>query len=228
MASTAQTTVTAPKPVPAPAADDQHAMMDWFEKNKKLVTYAAVAVAVVAVGAWLFVETGKRKEAAGLDALDRARGSFQAGNLPVASTEFQRVAQSFSGTEAGYAAELALNEVRLASGQGQIAADELKKFADKNPPALYASGAWSMRGGALENLKKYDDAAQSYAKAAELAKEDYRKVDALLGQARALRLAGKQKEASDVLRGIISKFGREVPGEAEAEVRLAEWTKGTL
>ena len=85
-----------------------------------------------------------------------------------------------------------------------------------------------MRGGALENLKKFDEAAQSYAKAAELAKEDYRKVDAFLGQARALRLGGKEKEAVDVLRAIIAKFGRDVPGEAEAEVRLAEWTKGVL
>ena len=78
----------------------------------------------------------------------------------------------------------------------------------------------------MENLKKFDEAAASYAKAAELAKEDYRKVDALLGQARSLRLGGKQTEALGVLRGIISKFGREVPGEAEAEVRLAEWTRG--
>jgi len=202
--------------------------MAWFDKNRKLVTYGAVAVAVLAVGGWLVFETGKRKELAALEALDRARSAFESGNLPVAATEFQRVAQTFSGTESGYSAELAVNEVRLASGQVQIAADELKKFADKNPPVFYASGAWAMRGGALENLKKFDEAAQSYAKAAELAQEDYRKVDALLGEARALRLAGKAKPAEDVLRGIVSKFGREVPGEAEAEVRLAEWTKGTL
>lgn len=230
MASTVQTTVPAAKPAPiaAPAADGQSNLKVWFDKNQKLVTYAAIAVAVIAVGSWLFVETGKRKELAALEALDRARSALEAGNLPVASTEFQRVAQSFGGTEAGYAAELAVNEVRLASGQTQIAADELRKFAEKNPPAFYASGAWSMRGGALENLKKYDDAAQAYAKSAELATEDYRKVDALLGQARSLRLAGKQKDAEGILRRIISKFGKEVPGEAEAEVRLAEWTKGTL
>ncbi len=230
MASTVQSSVTAPKPAsaPAPAAADQSAMMAWFDKNRKLVTYGAVAIAVLAVGGWLFIETGKRKELAALEALDRARSAFEAGNLPVAATEFQRVAQSFSGTEAGYAAELAVNEVRLASGQIQIAADELKKFAERNPPAFYASGAWSMRGGALENLKKFDEAAQSYAKAAELAQEDYRKVDGLLSQARALRLVGKDKEAAAVLRGIVSKFGRDVPGEAEAEVRLAEWTRGAL
>jgi predicted negative regulator of RcsB-dependent stress response len=230
MASTVQSTVNAPKPaaVAPGASDDQSAMKVWFEKNQKLVGYGAIAVAVIVVGGWLFIETGKRKELAGLEALDRARSAFEAGNLPVASTEFQRVAQSFGGTEAGYSAELAVNEVRLASGQTQIAADELKKFAEKNPPAFYASGAWSMRGGALENLKKYDDAAQAYGKSAELAAEDYRKVDALLGQARSLRLAGKEKDAEAVLRGIIGKFGREVPGEAEAEVRLAEWTKGAL
>jgi tetratricopeptide (TPR) repeat protein len=230
MASSVQSSVTAPKPVPAPApaADDQSAMMAWFDKNRKLVTYGAVAIAVLAVGAWLFIETGKRKELAGLEALDRARSAFESGNLPVAATEFQRVAQSFSGTEAGYAAELAVNEVRLASGQIQIAADELKKFAERNPPAFYASGAWNMRGGALENLKKFDEAAQAYGKGAELAQEDYRKVDGLLGQVRALRLVGKDKEAVAVLRGIVSKFGRDIPGVAEAEVRLAEWTKGVL
>jgi tetratricopeptide (TPR) repeat protein len=226
MASTVQSTVTPAKP--AAVAPDQSALMAWVDRNRKLVTYGAVAVAVLAVGGWLFIETGKRKELAALEALDRARSAFESGNLPVAATEFQRVAQTFSGTESGYSAELAVNEVRLASGQVQIAADELKKFADKNPPAFYASGAWSMRGGALENLKKFGEAAQSYAKAAELAQEDYRKVDALLGQARSLRLAGNAKAAEDVLRGIVSKFGREVPGEAEAEVRLAEWTKGAF
>ena len=226
MASTVQSTVTAPKP-PA-VADDQPAVMAWFDRNRKLVTYGAAILAALAVGGWLFMETGKRKELAALEALDRARSAFEAGNLPVASTEFQRVAQSFGGTEAGYAAELAVNEVRLASGQVQIAADELKKFADRNPPAFYASGALSMRGGALENLKRFDEAAQSYARAAEVAQEDYRKVDALLGQARSLRLAGKDKEATDVLRGLVSKFARDIPGVAEAEVRLAEWTKGAL
>ena len=169
MASTVQTTATPPKPKPVTVMEDESTAMAWFERNRKLVTYGAVAVLVVAVAAWLFVETGKRKQLAGTEALDRARSAFEAGNLPVASTEFQRVAQSFAGTDAGYAAELALNEVRLASGQTQIAADELKKFADGNPPAFYASGAWSMRGGALENLKKLDEAAQSYAKSAELA-----------------------------------------------------------
>lgn len=228
MASTVQTSVSASSTASQSVAAGPSSDLGWFERNRKLVTYGAAAIAVVAVGVWLFLETGKRKQVAGADALDRARAAFESGNLPVASTEFQRVAQSFRGTDAGYAAELALNEVRLASGQTQIAADELKKFAEADPPAFFASGAWSLRGGALENLKKFDEAAESYAKAAALAEEDYRKVDALLAQSRALRLAGKQPQSTDLLRGIVSKYGREVPGVAEAEVRLAELTKGVM
>jgi hypothetical protein len=80
----------------------------------------------------------------------------------------------------------------------------------------------------LENLKKFDEAAQAYTRSAEIAPEDYRKVDALLAAARAWRLAGKEKQSQDVLRGIVSKFGKDTPGVAEAQVRLAEETRGAM
>ena len=223
MDSTVETTAT-------PHADGEHhsAIVVWFEKNRKLVSYAALAVAVVAIGAWLFIETGRRKASAAADALEGARSAYDNGDLPAASSAFQQVAQAFSGTEAAYQAELGLNEVRLASGQTQLAVDELRKFIGTTPPAFYASGAYSLMAGALENLKKYDDAAKAYTQAADAASEDYRKVDALLGAARAFRLAGKDKEAADALRGIVSKFTKETPGVAEAEVRLSELTKGAM
>jgi TolA-binding protein len=224
MASSVKPNVTAPPAVP----EAEHAVVDWLEKNRKVLTYAGVAAAVIAVGTWLFIETGRRKESAASDALDQARSALESGNLPTASAEFQRVASSYSGTDAAYQAELGLNEVRLASGQVQLAVDELRKFAEKGPPAFYASGAWAMMGGALENLKKFDEAAKAYAKAADLAVEDYRKVDVLIGEARADRLAGKEKEAVDVLRSVGSRFGKEVPGVAEAKVRLAELTRGAM
>ncbi|NOT08332.1 MAG: hypothetical protein HOP28_09015 [Gemmatimonadales bacterium] len=224
MAKTVDVPVTAP--ASEPTTEHHPAALVWLQRNSKVVSYAAVAVGVIIIGGWLFIETGQRKATAAFDALDRARTAAAAGNLPTASAEFQRVAQNFAGTEAGYQAELALNEVRLASGQAQIAADELRKFADKNPPAFYAAGAWFMLGGALENLKKFDEAAAAYAKSAERAEEPYRKVDGLLGAARAYHLAGKEKESVDVLRGIVSKYGKDTPGVAEAEVRLAERTQG--
>jgi tetratricopeptide (TPR) repeat protein len=228
MASTAQSSVPASGTAPQSTLGEEPSFSGWLNRNRKLVTYVGVAILVLAIGGWLYMETGRRRELAGVDALDRARAAFESGNLPAASTEFQRVAQSFRGTEAGFAAELALNEVRLASGQAQIAADELKKFADAGPPAFFASGAWGLRGGALENLQKFDEAAESYGKAAAIAEENYRKVDALLGQARSLRLAGKTPQALDLYRQIISTHDRDVAGVPEAEVRLAELTRGSM
>jgi len=225
MASTVESTVTAPSQA---KTDEQPVFLAWFERHRKAVSYGTTAVLVVLIVGWLFRETGRRKEAAAADALERGRAAFESGNLPSASTEFQRVTQSYSGTDAAFQAELGLNEVRLASGQTQIAVDELRKFVGKNPPAYFASGAYGLMGGALENLKKFDEAAQAYKQAAEIATEDYRRVDALLGEARALRLASKDKESIDVLRSIVSKFGKDVPGVAEAQVRLAERTGGTM
>jgi len=220
----AQSTVKAPQP----AAAQQPALMARLEKHRKPISYAIGAVAVLAVGAWLFTETGRRKETAAADALDGARSAFESGNLPGASAEFQRVIQSYRGTDAAFQAVLGLNSVRLASGQAQLAADELKKFADSNPPAYYTSGALLLMGGALENLSKFDQAAAAYARAAEAAPEPYRKVEALLDAARAYREAGKTKESLDVLRGIVSKYSADTPGVPEARVRLAEATQGAM
>ncbi len=53
-------------------------------------------------------------------------------------------------------------------------------------------------------------------------------MDALLGQARALRLAGKTAEGLTVLRAIVSGVPEETAGVAEAKVRLSEATAGAM
>jgi len=199
-----------------------------MEKYRKPLTWGLGLIAVIVLGAWLYSETVRRKASAAADALDVARSTFEGGNLPGASAAFQRVIQTYAGTDAAFQAELGLNSVRLASGQAQLAIDELRRFATTNPPAYYASGAYLMMGAALENLHKYADAGAAYVKAGDLAEEDYRKVDGLLGAARAYGLAGKQKEELDVLRRIVSKFPEGTPGVPEAKVRLAELTQGAM
>jgi Flp pilus assembly protein TadD len=116
----------------------------------------------------------------------------------------------------------------LLQGQTQIAVDDLRAFIGRNPPATHAASAQSLLGTSLENLAKFDEAAQAYGQAAELASEPYRKVDAQLGRARALRLAGKSEEAVTVLRTVVSTHPEDVPGVSEAKVRLAELTKGAM
>jgi TolA-binding protein len=198
---------------------------DWL-KNK-YIRWGGLAIVVVGAAIWFFAESGRRKEAYAADALDQARSALDSNNLPQASSELQKVIQNYSGTTAALDATLALNQVRMISGQNQLAADELKKFLATKPPAFHESAAASLLGAALENLGKPADAATAYQQAAESAKEPFRKVDALLAQAHALEAAGKSKEAVDVLTTIVKKYP-DTPGNAEAQVRLSELTKGAI
>jgi len=214
--------------VVAPETEQSHGLLEGLKKKQTLLTRSAIALVVVAAGIWFYVESGRRKELAGAEALDRARSAMESGNVPVASAEFQKVAAGYSGTEAGYQATLALNEARLVQGQTQIAVDDLRAFLGRNPPNTHAASGYNLLGTALENQAKFAEAAQAYSQSATLAPEPYRKVDAQLSQARALRLAGKTEEALTVLRGIVSANPEEIPGVSEAKVRLAELTKGVM
>ena len=224
MATTNQPT----KPTTSPATEEQARLLVWFQRNQKVLSYGLTALVIIGLAGWLWRETGRRKATAGAAALEQAQLSMEAGNLPAAASEFQRIIRSYGGTDAAHQAELGANVVRLASGQTQIAVDELRKFAGSNPPPHYAAGAWAMLAGALENLGQYEEAATAYRRSSELAPEDYRKVDALLGAARAYRLAGKGEQNLDLLRQIVSKYSKDTPGVAEANVRLAEATQGRM
>ncbi len=216
------------KPAVSPEPEGQARWLVWYHRNQKVLSYSLIALAIIAAGGWLWRETGRRKEAAATAALQEAQLKMENGDLGPAATDFQRIIQTYSGTDAAYQAELGANSIRIASGQSQIAIDELRKFVGSNPPPYFAAGAWGMLGAALENTKQYDEAATAYRRSAELASEDYRKVDGLLGASRAYKLAGKSDQSLTLLREILSKYSKNTPGVAEATVRLAEATQGRM
>jgi tetratricopeptide (TPR) repeat protein len=214
------------KSAPLDETEGQARWLVWYHRNQKVLSYGLLALAIIAVGGWLWRETSRRKEAAAMGALQEAQLKMENGDFGAAATDFQRILQSYGGTDAAYQAELGSNAIRIASGQSQIAIEALRKFVGSNPPAFFAAGAWAMLGAALENTKQYDEAATAYRRSSELAPEDYRKVDGLLGASRAYQLAGKPDQSLALLREITSKYPKETPGVAEATVRLAEATQG--
>ncbi len=205
----------------------ESSIMGWIQARQKAVGIAAGVVVALGIAGWLVVESGRRKQIQAFSVLDQARGAMDAGNYPEASTGFQKVAQNYSGTDASYEASLALNQVRMLSGQAQLAVDDLRKMVASNPPSPYGAAARAHLAMALENTGKPADAAAEYLKAAELALEPFRKIDALLAAARTYRVSGKESEAVKVLADLIKTYPKETAGVAEAEVRLAEITKGT-
>ncbi|MEZ4456309.1 MAG: tetratricopeptide repeat protein [Gemmatimonadales bacterium] len=207
---------------------DEHPIVAWIQARQKTITIAVGSILVVALVVWYVMESSHRKRLQAMETLDQARGAMEAGDYPTASTGLQRVIQSFGGTEAAYEATLALNQVRLLSGQAELAVEDLQKFVATNPPEPFGSAAHSHLAMALENSGKPAEASAEYQKAAEAATEDYRKIDAYLNLARTYRGQGKTQEAIDVLRDVIKRFPEQDAGTAEARVRLAELTGGGM
>lgn len=222
MASTPET------PTPELPAEDRAAtLVTRLKANRQLLTGVLVATALVVLVAWFMVESGRRKEAAAMQLLESGWSLQDQGNLPQASTEYQRVVDTYRGTDAAMQATLALNQVRMESDQAQLAVDGLREFLASSPPAPYAAAANRLLGLALEDAGEPAEAAAAFQRSADLADRDFLKAEALLAAGRAWRAAGNTEAAITALRRVVAEFA-EAAVAAEATVRLAELTKGAM
>ncbi|MFN2317467.1 MAG: tetratricopeptide repeat protein [Gemmatimonadales bacterium] len=222
MASTPET-----PPPELPAEDRAAALLARLKANRQLLIGVLVATALVVLIAWFMVESGRRKEAAAMQLLESGWSLQDQGNLPQASTEYQRVVDTYRGTDAAMQATLALNQVRMESEQAQLAVDGLREFLASSPPAPYAAAANRLLGLALEDAGEPAEAAAAFQNSADLADQDFLKAEALLAAGRAWRAAGNTEAAITALRRIVAEFA-EAGVAAEATVRLAELTKGAM
>jgi TolA-binding protein len=207
----------APEPVaPAP----------WYKDRKRQAIAGAGAIAFLALSVWFVITSGQRKEEFASRQLAQAIATAERGNLPQASSELQRVIQTYPGTDAAAQAVLALNQIRLGSGQGQLAAVNLREFVATKPAARYAAPAYALLGAAEENANRYSEAAAAYERAAAEAELPYMKAAYLVDAGRAYRLAGKIQEAVKAYRAVVEKYPS-APALPEAQVRLAELTAGS-
>ena len=195
----------------------------WLRDPKRQAIAGATVVAVIALGVWFVIASGRRKEEFAARVLSQALATADKGNLPQASAELQRVIQTYSGTDAAGEAVLALNQIRMASGQSELAAVNLREFVSKNPPAEYSAQAYGLLGAAEENAKRFAEAAKAYEQAASSATLGNLKASYLVEAGRAYRLAGKNPDAIRVYQGVIEKYPT-APSVGEAKVRLAELT----
>ena len=88
------TTMVQPRPV-TPESEQGHPLLEALKARRTLLVRGGIALLVVVAGIWFYRESGRRKAQAGNEALDRARIAAETGNLPVASSELQKVAQTY-------------------------------------------------------------------------------------------------------------------------------------
>lgn len=202
-------------------------LLDRVKANQRLLTGVLAAIGLIVLSTWFVIESGRRREAAASSLLEAAWSAQDQGNLPQASSDFQRVIDTYGGTDAAKQAALALNQVRIESGQSQLAHDDLQNFLTQSPGPEFTAPANQLLGVALENLNKPADAAAAYQRAAELATTDHIAAEALLAGARAFRAAGDRDAAVRLLRELLDKYPETLVA-TEAKVRLGELTKGAM
>ncbi len=199
----------------------------WYrDRNRRLLAGAIVLVLAALVG-WFVVTSGRRKEEFASRSLGQARAIAEAGNLPLASSELQKLIQTYKGTDAASEAVITLNQVRLVNGQSELAAVGLRDFLATKPPAKYVAPANGLLGTSLEMARKWPDAADAYTRAYEAADVEYLRGRYLLDAGRAYLEAGKKEEAATAYRTLIQKHPKS-SSMTEAQVRLAELTGGKM
>src|SRR3954462_13382513 len=123
----------------------------WYQARQRQIVAGLVVLAAAAVVGWFVLDSGKRKEEFAARSLNQARTAAEAGNLPLASSELQKLITTYKGTDAASEAVITLNEVRMINGQSELAAVGLRDFLSAKPPAKYLAPGYGMLGGALEN-----------------------------------------------------------------------------
>lgn len=199
----------------------------WYRERIRLIVWAAVALLVIAVVGWVVWSSERRKEQFAARSLNQARAAAEAGNLPLASSELQRLIDSYRGTDAATEAVITLNQVRMVNGQSELAAVGLREFIQSDPPKKYLAPAYGLLGTALENAKRPGEAAEAFRNASRSADLEYLKSRYLIDAGRAFRAAGKNADAVAVYRAVIDSFP-ESASVTEAKVRLAELTDGKM
>ena len=199
----------------------------WYRDRTRLGIAAGVALLTLGLLAWFVVTSGQRKEEFAQRSLNQARSAAEAGNLPLASSELQKIIQTYKGTDAATEAMLTLNQVRMVNGQSELAAVGLRDFLATNPDQKYLAPANGLLGSALENSKHFAEAGAAYQKASETATLEYLRARYLIDAGRAYRAAGKNGEAVAAYRTVVEKHSKS-SSFTEAQVRLAELTDGKM
>jgi outer membrane protein assembly factor BamD (BamD/ComL family) len=199
----------------------------WYRDRQRLLLALLILLVAAAIIGWFIVASGDRKEQFAARSLNQARAAAEAGNLPLASSELQRLITTYRGTDAANEAVITLNQVRMVNNQSELAVVGLREFLATKPAAKYVAPANGLLGAALENSKRWAEAANAYLQASNAADVPYLKATYLVDAGRAYREAGRREDAARAYRTILEKYP-DSPSFTEAQVRLAELTGGRM
>ena len=204
-----------------PAADlDADSILDTIRLRQREISIGAIAIAVIALVAWLWHGSVVQKQERGERALNMAANSYYSGNKALARTDLEKVAERYSGTSPGIQGSMLLAQLLYETGQYDVGIKELEKVKGSGGTGPFAASIEGLIAAGYSDTQKYEEAAKRYLVAADKAPFPADKDLYSAEAARALTMAGKKAEARRIWLDIVARNDSPVVG--EAKIRLGE------
>jgi predicted negative regulator of RcsB-dependent stress response len=211
-------------PAPPAAAEDQdrvEALVRWAKSHERAVLIAAAIVAVAGGGVWFVFSAKARREAFAQRELNQAQSAVDAGNLPLAASDLERITSRYGSTVAGQEAQLLLGQVHLQQGQAGLAVKQLQDYVASDPIQEFRAQAYDLLGVALEQTGQFQDAGKAYETGAGDSPYRFLTAKLLVDAGRSYTAAGDTAAAVRVLKRVADEFS-DAPAAPEAQIRLGE------
>ena len=195
-------------------------IFEWLHVNSRLVSIAAVVVAVAAAGGWLYTRAQAGKEARAAQTLQRAEQSMGQGNVPLAQTDLEKLTSSQSGTAGAAQGALLLAQLYYDKGEYQKGIDALTRSGAASKD--FEAPAEALIADGYSQLGKYVDAAAHYRKAAEVTRFKNDRQGYLADAARNFSAAKDTAQARQLWEEVLKDENS--IWASEARIRLGELT----
>lgn len=181
----------------------------FIKENMTRIVLGIVGLLVLTGGIWLYVNYRTERKAEASLALFRAEAVYMNGNFALAATEFDRVAEDYSGTVEGAKAVFFAGDSYFKAGRFDMARERFeqarRELPQRSPLMINCVNGLA---AVAEQLADHDRAIELYREALGLCRYDYERVIVLGGLSRALEAAGRNEEALKVMDEIVEKYPR--------------------
>ena len=191
----------------APEVEQQVSKTEaFFEKNKKAIIIAVVAVIAIVVGAILFNNyyLEPRANEASTE-LAKSQELFDQQQYDKALAGFQKVANEYGSTDAGNLAQLYIGLCQANQGKWQEAVNAIESFSSKGDQMISPAAEGAL-GNAYANLKQLDKAVEHLKKAAQMADNNSLSPTFLIQAGEILESQGKKSEALELYQEVKEKY----------------------
>jgi hypothetical protein len=186
-----------------------------------LAAYVAVAVIVVAVGAYMWRRSEAVKQARAEQQLVAAARTFSSGNLPLAQTDLERLVARYGSTTAGGQARMLIAQILFEQGKVDSGLKVLDRVGS-GPGGAFTASVHALKAVGLEQTNKNAEAATEYERAAEASRGDIERDSYRADAARAYAAAGDTAKALAIWQALAAD--EQSPASGEAKLRIGELT----